>query len=373
MGSNEVRIEIEVVESRKSNQEDAFFEADVCRVWRTLAKEKWLTCLYEDRGTVMRDLQIDVYSISAITLYDSSNPKPFIETYSFNKADQKDAFETLEELFKEYNVVTFLRTASFKDNIKNTEEDKLPNLIGPKRIEVILSGKHHVGLEKRLVVTDVLPPAFHFYSHCIKGRLWKDFPKELRKDAVDTVWSSSHNISRIEVYLGGQAGSSIEHYTVISQDKAWKTLEKLWDNMKPVEVDIVKKWDVAPKEDDDLDIATHWTNTTPTWYSRSKITPQKAHFRVAGDELGAVLYREQKKIWKEEGNLNPEQSLKEMLESKKKFKDNKKKTSTENTAHNISGSNSVCSSCGAFNCDAIECIDIPGCEGFLVDGNYTIH
>lgn len=334
--------------------------------------------MYEDHGLVMRDLHMGAYLLSAITLHDEDNPKGYTETYTTDEKGQSEAFETLKDIFKEYDVITPMRKNSEKE-----KGNKLPGLVGPKRLEVVLRKLGQPGVERRVVVTDLMSPAQHFSSYSVSGRTWEVYQKKLRRLPIETTWSSSHWLARIDTYIGGLMGSSVEHFTQSTQKDAWAMLERLWAKFKPAEILVVKNWDVNVDSDDDefadawqyggyaggAGGGEHWTNRTPPYYD---ITPKVAHYRVSGDEVGAVLYREQVKVWEEEGSPTPEQSLKEVLEAKEKTSA-EKKISTTKSSTTKGSSNGVCNGCGAVGCDAVECIDADALGGTLIDGTYTVH
>lgn len=320
----------------------------------------------------MRDLPLSTHLISTITLHDADNPKGYMETYGANKKGQDEAFETLEDIFNEYDVTT-----SLGENSEREKGDKLSGLVGPKRLEVILRKLGQPGVERRIVVTDLMSPSRHFSAWSVAGRTWEVYHKKLRRLPIEITWSSSHWLARIDAYAGG-LGSSIEHFTQTTQSDAWALLEKLWVRLKPVEILVVRNWEVNIEGDDKefeeawryggcasrAALGEHWTNSVPSYYD---ITPRIAHYRVAGDEVGAVLYREQVKVWEEEGSPTPEQSLKEMLEAREEASAEKKISPTQRT------SNSVCYGCGAVGCGAAECIDTATPGRTLIDGSYTVH
>ena len=319
----------------------------------------------------MRDLHLSTYIIAAITLYDVLNPKGYVETYCKDEKAQDEAFETLEDIFKEYDVITPMRK-----NSEPEEEDKLSVLVGPKRLEVVLRKLGEPGIERRVVVTDLLSPAQHFSSYSVAGRTWEVYQKKLRRLPIEHTWSSTHWLVRIDAYIGGLMGSSVEHFTQATQQKAWAVLEELWAKFKPTEILVIKNWEVnIDGEEDELEDAWqyggcvgagggHWTGRAPAHYD---VTPRVAHYRVSGDEVGAVLYREQVKVWEKEGSPTPEQSLQEMLEAEKETSVEKKISTTKRPG------NGVCNGCGAVGCDAVECIDVAALGGTLIDGTYTVH
>ena len=93
---------------------------------------------------------------------------------------------------------------------------------GPKRLEITLRSVGNQA-EKKIVVTDLMPPSGRYASYSVSGREWKVFHRELHR-APSTVWSSSYMLLRIDSHLGGSGGSTTDHFAEANQETAWATL-----------------------------------------------------------------------------------------------------------------------------------------------------
>ena len=330
----------------------------------------------------MRDVSLDLYTIVSITLYDKTYEDGYTEPYGGVEYDQILAFEALEEICRDEELVTPL------GKINEVEDKAVSSLIGPKRLEITLRALGNAG-EKKLVVTDVVPPTGHYANYSVSGREWTTYQKKLDKGA-STLWGTSHDLVRIDAYLGGGNGSATEHFTPRDQERAWAALEKMFIKFKPAEVQVLKNWEVdivgAANNDDwgyggewygPNNRGQHYTNRVPSAYAPKR--PEKAHFRVAGDEVGAVIHLEQKKVWEEEGSPDAEQSLKEMLEAKEA----EKKCDAGNAASNGGSSGGSteepdfsCDDCGGDECHPAYCLKDFGvgvAGGVLIDGRFSVH
>ena len=324
----------------------------------------------------MLSVTMDEVIVQSITLYDNDYPKGYTEPYSEVEHDQIQAFEALSCICEEEHVVTSLNATEEK-----LEDDTLSGLIGPKRLEITLRTTGMTG-DTKLVVTDVMPPSGHYSSYSVAGRLWRN---KILERVISTKWSSSCWLARIDAFLGGMGGSATDHFTPQNQEQAWATLEKMFYKFKPAELTVVKNWTPADQDDDDdwgyggewygpAHRSQHWTNRTPSTYA-----PKEAHFRVAGDEVGAVIHKEQLKTWEEEGSPNPEQSLKEMLEAKAEKKAEAGSTSDGGASGGgttTPASDDGCADCGSTSCPPHMCeqdFGIGTGGGIPIDGSYTIH
>ncbi len=271
------------------------------------------------------------------------------------------------------------------DKIKEEEDEKLSGRLGPMRIEATLKAFSNQ-TERKYVVTGLTPPGGYFNSYSLSGRLWIKHPERLSKASV-TSWNTNNYLTRIDAYLPGGIGSATDYFSNMNQPKAWETLERMFSKFKEPELMLVRNWEVDEVVvDGDYDIcgysgqwygntnrSQHWTNRTPAAYAPK--VPDKAHYRVAGDEVGAVIHIEQRGTWEKEGSPSPEQSLEEMLEPIVE----KKPEAGTNSASNGSGATSQAPSGSCDECDGDDCL--PGwCEEvgayagvFLMDGRYNVH
>ena len=330
-------------------------------------------------GVVLLTISMDEYVIQSITLYDDTYKEGFTEPYSPNEHDQLQAFEALECICEEEDVVSSI------GQIKKMEDETLSGLIGPKRLEVTLR-QFGGGKEKKFVVVDLAPPSLHFKTYSFTGREWKVYQKKL-ESVVTTAWSSGHWLARIDAFLPGGAGSATDHFTPQNQPRAWAALERMFNKFKQSELQVLRNWEMDEEGDEDLDLvgydegfygpahrSQHWTNRIPYHYTPSP--PQEAYFRVAGDEVGAVIHREQLKNWEGEGQPSPEQSLKDMLEAKESEKKDEAGETSPSSSTTSQTSDDCCSDCGGSGCPTTYCIEefeAGGLGGIPIDGSYPIH
>ncbi len=330
----------------------------------------------------MRDVNLDQYTIVSITLYDKTYEEGYTEPYGGVEYDQILAFEVLEEIYKEEDLVTSL------GKINEVEDKAVSSLIGPKRLEITLRALGNAG-SKKLVVTDVVPPTGHYQRYSVSGREWETYQKKLDK-GISTFWATSHDLIRVDAYLGGGAGSATEHFTPLDQERAWAALEKMFLKFKSAEVQVLKNWEVneaGAAADDNWGYggewygpnnrSQHYTNRLPSHYEPKK--PEKAHYRVAGDEVGAVIHLAQKKVWEEEGSPDAGQSLKEMLEAK----ETEKKSDAGDAASDGGSSGGSteepdfsCDDCGGDECHPAYCLKDFGAGmsgGVVIDGSFSVH
>ncbi len=305
----------------------------------------------------MISVSLSNYTVESITLYDKQYTSGYTESYSDTDEDQSQAFEILESCCDEEDIVSSV------GGIKEAEDKQLSGVDGPKRIEVTLRKFGMIPGEIKLVVTDVVAPTGFYRDYSVSGREWSVPYKELTK-GVTTMWGHGVWISRLDTHLAQGSGSANEHFTVQDQPKAWDTLHERFSKYKHHEIQLIKNWTVS--EDIGLDPdwgygegyagpinrSQHWTNRTPSNYG-----PKEAHYRVSGDEVGAVLYRKQKEAWEEEGRPDPEQSLQKMLES---VKDSK-----ESDPEPEANTQRVCSDCGGTGCDETYCNSEFGLGGWI--------
>jgi len=375
MGENKVRLEVSLVKRCELDKIDGAFDADVTRAW-VEDKSKWLTVMvpYHLGGIAMLTVTLDDYIIKSVTLYDGTYTQGYTEAYGPSEHEQIQAFECLENICEEEEVVSSI------GRLKE-EDTELSGLVGPKRLEITLRS-HGSTVERKLVVTDLMPPTGHYRYYSVSGREWKVYQKKLDR-LNTTLWGSSAWLSRIDAYLAGGEGSCTEHFTPQNQEEAWGLLEKMFYKFKPAEITVLKNWTIDEAGDDDDDWGyggvfygpthggQHWTNRSPAAYA-----PKEAHFRVAGDEVGAVIHREQKKIWEESGSPSPQDTLQAILEPKIEKKD-EAGDDDDASGNSSSTTDDSCSECGGDDCHPAYCVQDFGIAAFgpaiPVDGGYTVH
>jgi hypothetical protein len=328
----------------------------------------------------MQDIDPDAFFILNVTLYDHQHQNGYTEAYSISAEGQEEAFEIIEGICAEENV-----TASLINKVP--KEETVSALVGPKRLEITLRPLNGSG-EKRLVMTDLMPPSGHYKCYSVSGRAWTPGQKGLSTN-VETTWGSSYWLSRIDAYLGGSAGSATDHFTPQNQEMAWASLEKMWYRFQEAEKRVIRNWTVmgpttpAAAADDDVyggewygpaTHSQHWTQRTPSAYDT---TPIVAFFRVRGDEVGAEIHKEQEDAWwAEHGGKDPAEMLVALLApaEKKPKADSPQETSS---GDGTPAADDVCAECGGAQCTdnyCIEALDLAAFGGQVVaDGRYTIH
>lgn len=340
-----------------------------------------MTIIYEKGGICMQDVDPAAFTIYSITLYDTQHRNGYKEAYGTSEEGQKSAWEVLEQICAEENVTASLCNTKPRENT-------VSSLIGPKRLEITLRTIGGVGPEKKLVVTDLMPPAGHYKYYSVAGRLWEDYHKKL-KGTTETFWGSTYWLARIDAFLGGSAGSATDHFTPQNEEQAWASLEKMWYKFQPAEITVIKNWTVAETGttaavDDDIygeawygpaRNSQHWTQRTPSAYDTKPIV---AHFRVAGDEVGAVIYREQQEAWTQEhGDKTPAETLAELLAPPAEKKDEVGAQQASGSDSDTPATVSVCDECGGPACTPAFCVEDLDLAAFggrvVVDGRYTIH
>lgn len=327
----------------------------------------------------MQDIDLAGFYVLNVTLYDNQNKNGYTEAYSISEEGQDSAFEVLEQICAEENVTATLMN-------KPPKEETVPALIGPKRLEITLRSLNGSG-ERRLVVTDLMPPAGHYKYYSVSGREWTANQKTL-KVPCETVWGSSYWLARIDAYLGGSAGSATDHFTPANQETAWASLEKMWYRFQEAEKRVIKNWTPLGSETtsvlDDEDAyggewygparhSQHWTQRTPSVYDTKPVT---AFFRVRGDEVGAEIHKEQEDAWwAEHGGKDPAEMLAELLAPAEKKPE--AGTSQESGSGSATpATDGVCSECGGNECPTTYCLQDVGLAAFggvVADGRYTIH
>jgi len=230
---------------------------------------------------------------------------PTFKTYTTTEGMQEEAAILLEKT---------IRGEEERQETDRKEETEVPRRAGPKRIEILIASKGATA--KRLVVTDVVSPNQYFQGYTVRGRSFSPNGQELYQEP-EFHYSESAEISQIDQFRLNAAGSASEFFTTESKRKeAWNTLGRRFRVLNQGEITRIKGWVVAPagdaNEDDDetgydylVDMTggacggTNWTNRSPYHYQPEK--PKPAHFRVSGDEVGAILHKEQTEKWRKKG------------------------------------------------------------------------
>lgn len=322
---------------------------------------------------LMRDIEFDRYLVTSITLYDDMYEDGYTESYGTVAYDQNEAFALLEKLSGEENIGT-----SVGQIIEKGGKAVAGGLTGPKRLEIIarIKASHrniHTFGNRKVIVTSVVPPAGHYKTHTISGREWLSGREHLGK-GLCTLYSSSYNLMRIDSYPGQGAGSSSDHFTTLNQEDAWESLERLFGEFKTEDLQKIRGWnaelqkirdwnaDAAGKEWED-EMAPYGGSQSLGSGSQNRVggqdfkgthTPQEAHFRVAGDEVGIAIHQEQEKAWKEGGETSPKESLKKLLELKTEKKETAGSTAPNRT--HLGVVTVCCKKCGGTQCHPTLCL-----------------
>jgi hypothetical protein len=368
MGADKVRLEVTLVDRRELDERDNTISAQVSNAWEEDGR-KWLDVFTTNSSRFpgilsKRTICLEDYIVYSVTLYDDQFEQGYTEGFTSGERDQKEAFECLENICGESEVVTSFNIP------KDAEDGRVSAKVGPKRIEITLRMTGGAGTEKKLVVTDVIGPSGFYNHYSVSGRTWNTARTKLDKQ-ITTLWASSHWIAKVESYLAGGQGSAVDHFTSSDGDKAWVYIETMLLKFKPAEIAVITGWDACPA-DDDLDYASyggeffgpqyqsqHWTKG-PSHYA-----PKTAYYRVAGDEVGAMLHREQRGAWEKAGGVPPEQSLKEMLRSSAEKKEDAG-VGDESSSGGSQESDDRCSECGGTACSSAYCFEDDGIAGLGV-------
>jgi hypothetical protein len=305
MERDKAQLEVCVVSRDEADQVEAEYWATVVRAY-LVEGVPYLQVLEQiNYATVQCDLSMENYLIRAVLLGEVDGSGPVHEPYSTSREDQNDAFETIKKLLEE--------EADFRKMEEEKEEKAGPTLIaGPKRLEILFQAWTLGHEQVRYVVTSFTGHTGHHKYCSVVGRKWEKHPSILAK-TQSSVHSNTHSIKQIFVYAGGVTGAAtVESIGVVKeeQDRGWKIVEREYLKMMQAELNVVKRWDVASglgtdEEDEMFGEASYW-NRTP--YAYRPVPPPIAYFRVAGDEIGVTIHREQQKkmelVGKEEAPVN---------------------------------------------------------------------
>ena len=274
----------------------------------------------DSRTLSISHLNLNNYWIKSITMTPSVGWGDTEETFRETQEDQNEAFETLLLCVKEVE-----EESSLEDT--GIEEGKEMETSGPKRIELTLVKKTLVyntaGVVEKIVLTSLLGPSQNINYYTAVGRRWLS---GVSLTSHMSHFSSSHHwIKEIVFYKGGSKGSvATVYFNERNQDQAWSQLDGMYKNIKLAELTVVRTWDPFNKsylgntpystyDDDDLsDIYNnHYTQRTPYHYQAPT-----GYFRVAGDSVGAELFRTQ-----ESAKTKGPQTLEELVALEKNLRD----------------------------------------------------
>jgi len=277
-----------------------------------------LKIFYEHGGFVMRDINVDQFWIVSATYTPGDNlPGSFTDIYGLTFDEQESAYEMIQGVIMEEDLQGPLFTIP-----EEGEKQVTARSTGPRRLEITV--KNPLGIEKKLVVTDILGPAGQWNNYNLSGRELKDKKLSI---GVEPFHAPAWRVLRVDTILGQGQGSAIEHYgpDQASQKRAWQVLEKIWCKFSDSEKRICRAWTPAEEtaraqtEEEWADGwgnygyggNQHWTNRTPSRYQPEVIEP--AHYRVKGDVVGAELFRKQEE---EQGEALSLEAALEFMEKK---------------------------------------------------------
>ncbi len=259
-----------------------------------------LKIFYEDGGCVLRDIRMsDFWVLSATDRPESGLPKGYL--YDLTEESQWDAEDDIQSTLEE-TVPTPLTEAPEGDGVVSSV------LGGPKRLEVEI--RSQAGVSKKLVVIDIMEPNGVWHDYSLTGRELKG--GELAKGQTVS-YAPGWKIMRLDTVLASSMGSTCDTFTATTQDqtRAWKCLIKVWGAFSVSEKKVLQHWspEKTSSQGDDYEdeygegwgsgvyghntghCGQHWTNSMPNHYAAKKVEP--AQYRVNGDEIGALLFRQQ--------------------------------------------------------------------------------
>lgn len=289
--------------------------------------------------TAMMDLNLKNYYIETIHVQ-GEGYGDLIEMFEHAEEDQNEAFQILGNAVEASEVESAdeegfraLESAGEEPEEKNVEHAVKG---GPRRVEVKFRGRRGRANEdgKRVVLVSVTSPAGRFAYTTAQGREWGNkifrygrWEHDLLK-ACRSFNSTDYWPQEVVSYEGGPAGSiMIESFKEEEAEKGWAAIEKYYYKFKKAELAVLRTWEphksaatAAGQDDDDAwddfgygGYHQHWTQRGPAHYA-----PRKAYFRVAGDEIGVTLHREQSQKKEKTGvSSGSPPTLKEMLAAEK--------------------------------------------------------
>ncbi len=373
---------------------DDYFQVEVLEVIDSGAHRPRIKALYEDGSVfVQKEFHLSDIILASITYYDDQYPDGVSESFVEADVSQEDALRNLDHLFSAYEVVT-----SILDEEPEEETHVTKSIYGPKRLEVTLrrrdlkavdySTRDHCFVE--LVVLRLVSPKEPFPDYTLHGRAKLGIRGNLDDD-ISCYTSETYYLTRIAVCSGGmEAWHQVTPYTLSheQQESAWQNLDRLLSKFRPSELLVVDRWQKAGSiihltgngaVDTGLALATRlrrerlranvhnsgdksWLKPEPgAWDKNNKRSP---HFRVAGDEVGALIHRKQQETREEEhGGKDPAKVLREMLEPPEEEVEEKKEEAGTDAASSVSGGytpgsksgDDECDDCGGFDCPAAWC------------------
>ena len=284
----------------------------------------------DSAGTVLADLILDGYIIKAIIIKFPEGPKE--QTFRDNPQDQKEAFETIQQFLKD-------------------EEEEEKEEESPRRVEIVIRRKREGWTETRLVVVSFSPPLGQFNYSAVRGRAWRPYRKNLSV-ASEHFSSTTHEISQI-ICINGKDGLVLQDtygYDLLDQTKAWIRLEREFKSLTNAEIEIIRSWKVGNGHAiiggySSSGYPSNYWNRVPDAYQPRP--PAVAYFRVAGDQLGMEILKEQ-----QERGEPP--SLEELIAAEKE------KGPTAESAPVAPQTGDQLCDCGSHTCDDCWADGLPG-------------
>lgn len=248
---------------------------------------------YQDRGFIIKHIDLqDFWIVSSTFTFGDLSQGSISDVFAMSDQDQEDAFDIIKQFLVEENV------APLRIEALGGEDTVSLRSTGPKRLQVEL--KNGSGKLDKVILTDVVEPAGSWNHYTLTGKIIEE---GVLTGGIGTYHSGGWKIFRIDIILGNSGGAAVEHYSGsnTSQNSAWSGLVAMWGRFKTHEKSAVKNWSPVGTEVNagahtggfgqySYSGNNHWTNRTPSAYNTK---PEAAHFRVRGDEVGAILFREQ--------------------------------------------------------------------------------
>ena len=344
-------ITIELVNKAAVNDPNQYFDAAVEDVGTDRSScLRWIKIVEPCAGDyVTRVLYLQHYYMSVVTYPCKTTSANIQRAFDKDVDSQQRAFALLE-------------TSCSEDKKKEAlTGDNVSGVRGPMRVEVSLREDFKVGTPIKMVVMTTASPKGHFASHSVTGRVWSAGKKSLG-EGVETYWSESHSIVSVEFFFSNVATSSTPFgASAAEKEKAWKLLGAELKRITPETLKILMRWNPGPPGGITTGAATqtgvrqYGSPTYPRdnrtqWSDITQAsTREGAYYRVAGDEVGATLYRKQEERYATEGD--------DVVEDCISVGELPDETAPEEKA--------ACAICGALTCTPETCVVLPAYAGYF--------
>jgi len=279
-----------------------------------------------DFPSLMCQLNLDNYWITCVRTSLEEELGATEELYDQNQESFNEALETIAIILGEedtFHVTDF--------DGKDGKEDGL--MEGPRRIELLLRKNENPTDEARIIVTGLVPSSPKQSFITIVGRRWKSYGTMLSR-TMEHFPNTNYWISEMVLFTGGATGAaSTFSYGRSSKELSWNQLERSYYAFKTSELVEVRSWNPSSGQqsiahagfvkDSCLEFygaGEHYTQRVPSVYQ-----VRTGCFRVAGDEIGAELFRKQEALRKNgptslEKLINREESVRGKVTEKNQKK-----------------------------------------------------